>query len=323
MKALEIITLNMPERYEDLPTEEEQVKAYLVARSNNDAIDSLVRTKFKKVLKTATPWSDDNIPTSETEDVLRMGDLTFRFTTKPTTKRRPYGEIISKLRHYLNTIDREHSQGVRRPCVLTFDGTPHILARHLLETKTAWKDEVKKKGISQGMTIDGKEGIVLPETLAIPARDYGSLENPENGRIYVVSDMFGIEGLKRAFNPLENDIHTRIGYDKDNLPETTRVDYVQMGSTVFVVHNILTSAPSLGKVVASLIKEGKTPRGSSTLVNIANRADVDTGTYRPRISDGKAYVLVDAMRENLDALIEKNTTQKLNQTIEPVQWYAD
>ena len=207
--------------------------------------------------------------------------------------------------------------------MLTFDGTPHILARHLLDTITAWKDEVKKKGISQGMTIDGKEGIVLPETLAIPARDYGSLENPENGRIYVVSDMFGIEGLKRAFNPLENDIHTRIGYDKDNLPETTRVDYVQMGSTVFVVHNILTSAPSLGKVVASLIKEGKTPRGSSTLVNIANRADVDTGTYRPRISDGKAYVLVDAMRENLDALIEKNTTQKLNQTIEPVQWYAD
>ena len=87
MKDLEIITLEMPQRYDALPTDEAKVRAYLTAHMNDQVIDSLVRKKFKGALKNATPWSDEHIPTTSNEDTFEIGDVTFLVTTKPTTKR--------------------------------------------------------------------------------------------------------------------------------------------------------------------------------------------------------------------------------------------
>lgn len=192
--------IELPEHLETI--DENGFMAYLWWQHDKGELSKKVIRIFRPTALSETGYSNDNRPDEEVKTPLKIGELEFLITTKPTTKSPFYSGINEEFGNYLRHLTEQHEKGLLRKGYRTIEKEPYIAVDILVE----------KLGEDLKTLLSGREGIeqkiwlTKPEQLIteVPAHlplaldgDYESLTE-HNARTFVLGGNMVSEGDRRT-----------------------------------------------------------------------------------------------------------------------------
>jgi len=310
---MNVINMEKPEAFTGL--NKESAECYFKALQGGMAfLQNEVIKPFEAALKESTGFDNDNRPDAETETQKDLDGIMFTVTSKPTNKRPSYSEVFENLQRDLTVIEAEYAKGDKKKGVLTIEDQAYISVDFLLEKIDGLQGEVKAAIVEQTIEVDGE--VDLPAKVAVPIRDYGSLE-AGTGRMYVMAKNLVKEISDETVKPFEAALKEASGYSKENMPEGTERTYQQIDDCLFKVMSVPKSTISYGQIINGLVK-GKSAKGNVTKTTgdlIKIQEDVDSPAYEVRTRDGQKYVSMESLKNRVNELTSENTKPSLTQTM--------
>ncbi len=317
--------------------EEESFRSFLNWRGVPAELDKRVISPFKEALYGATGFSDQNRPSDERAIAVPAGKLVFTVTTKPTTKRPCYREVVEGFGGYLDVLHDQFAREIRRKEVVTIEGHPYVSTEDLCTSiSSALKAHLDgKDGISQSVELPG--GFDVPDELAIPVgRRYGELTD-YNARLFVKA-----VGLKEAGNARANAFKKAVLEDSlaavpDPNETVLVVSYAFDGFDV--VHQIeRRKTPKYGDVVDAFVAPAPQKLTSRSKIGDLVKAELyclddafrsyaeekglaDSeflGEYAPRRREDLVYVRLEGTRGRLAKYREEKVTPGIEQNFAAV-----
>jgi hypothetical protein len=320
---------------------EENFMKYLVWQRESDDVSKRLITPFKDVLCDATGYTDSNRPATETSSIVPVGqDITYKVTTKPTTKRPSYSKVNASFRGYLDVLIDQYTREIRRKDIMTIDGQPYVAVDDVLEHIDG---ELQahlegKEGIEQHVELANPSVLVAetPQSVVIVVgRDYSALTD-FNARTYEGANKFLKEGNAQAKRFKEDLLKDSLFTISGEVTEVVALAYPFDG--ISFIHQIEPrKLPQHKDILYALIKEK--PSRITTRSNIGDLTKAkmfaeDGGrelleskglldqefisSYSPAVRSDQAYVrllgLVDMfsryMKEMVKPTLEQNIYMK-------------
>lgn len=297
MANLETLTLKMCPSFSGL--DEQNLENYVRAKRQAGFLGTLVIEPFESALKAATGYSEENIPKIKTVSDIAAGDLKFKVATNPTTKRPNYCEVFGKLVDYVSET-RIDAKKKEIEGITLVDGVGYCIpVNDLLGKVNSWLevDPTVKQQIERPI-------MYVPQRLVVPYKlDFSDIS--ENvAKTYLETFGFAKQIVETVVEPFEIALKSETGYSKEKLPKRTEATWVPVGNTMLRVLSVPYPSPKYAEAVNGVVADLETIKAGSQIVG-----------YKVQDIDGRRCVLMKAVVDRLNDVLEENTETKLRQEI--------
>ena len=278
-----------------------------------------VISPFETLLKDATGYSNENLPSGKQITDIECGNMEFRVTSEQRTKRPALVEVYSGTQDFLDFVSTGHADGVRRRGVRTFEDKPYIELSDVLtqvdELRAGVTTDEVKQSIKARTKANDNWPLIVPLTVPLELTE-------SDAQLYINAQVLSNQLYNSAVKPFETALRSQTGYSRDNVPSEVKAKWVQVGHHLFEVQSIPEQTVRYAAVVDGLVKpapERLTSRSKvGELVRLRERLPLDLGVreaYDLQEVSGKQYVSVSGIQDRLNSLKEENTNSSLNQRI--------
>lgn len=299
----------------------ESARDYFAAKLRvSPLLKKLVISPFEELLKSATGYSNDNLPRGKSEDVVSCGDFSFTVTSEQRTKRPAWAEVFTDTQEYLGFIAEGHSEGVQRRGVRTFDDRPYLAIDEVVGKITGLSEGVKVDEVKQSIT--SRQNLdYTNDPLVVPLTgELGLIE--ADARLYL--NAVALQGALQdaVVKPFESALKAQTGYDNSRVPAAMEEKWVQVGENVFGIQTIPEETVRYAAVINDLVKAApsritaRSKFGELTALRegLSLASDI-VAAYAPRVFGGDTFVSVAGVQERLGALKTEHTKTTVNQKI--------
>ena len=319
---LKYLTLEVLSPYTGL--NEESVRNYQRARDTSlPLLKNRIIHPFEVLLKEQSGFTDTVLPVESTKQSYTHGDITFIVESSKRTKKPQWKTVFEGLQDYLEFIKEGHLQEISRKGVRTFSEGSYILLDDVLSRYGELAATVTVDALVQKISHDGTTKL---QPVAVPLFQEITLTEA-SALLYVAAEISGDYLKQKVIKPLEDQLKSETGWDRNNRPARMDSRIVSVKSNLcevlFEVITIPEQTVRYESIIADLVKEPPqrvTKRSKiGDLQRIKLGLPLDTNLYDSRSESGAAgnkYISVEGMLQRLRELRTEHTNPSINQKVD-------
>jgi len=304
------ITIEKPGAFSGF-NEESAINYFRALQRGQPFLKKEVVDPFEKALKGSSGWSKDNLPTAKDEQEISLGDYVFQVVTE-TRRKKPSNKLVyESFRDFVGFLREQYDKDIRREGIVTFDSEPYVLMGNLFEKYDSLRAGQDEKELKQSLKVPLVES---PHNLVVPLVDYSVL-NVQNVGVYVPGKaLFGY--MKKETGKFDQELKSRTGFDKQNIPEKTELNWFQLGNVLFRVQTVPGDVVKQTKILNALFYQTPTGKvtkktGELVLANLGQDVGIDS-----KVRNDKRYLSFMGLERRMEELLEENTVREIErQTI--------
>jgi len=223
-------------------------------------------------LKAKTGYTNENLPEeSPTRTNFSLDGIDFNLLTTVRVNNPPYQTAFDKITGYLEVMSNDWKRGIRKDNVRKYDKKPFVEMDYLMWNVLWYLSRVTEIGVENKFeSIDAPEidNVVL-ERLVIPMElmhDF-DIGRPGAAKLWYRARKFYEDVIATTVKPFKEELVTRTGVTKEEMPDETQKYWEQVEEYLFRVQSIPSPRREPGKTIDRLFKipQKPKPRGSAAL----------------------------------------------------------
>ena len=312
--------------------------SYLNWGNESSIIKKIILNPFTDSLKGESKYSKDKRPKNEkTEEIEISENYSFQITTKPTTLRPAYSDVLDEFSNYIDFLLEQYDNNIQRKDIRTINNEVYVCLDDVKSKLEEIKNTTKgKAGVSQSIDLVTPEEYdkEVEETLIVDFKRPYSKLTESNAIFYLDSDRFlkeGNERTKQFKQILDEDVAKTVG---DIIDETIPLSY-SFSKTTFIYQLEPRTSTKYKTVLDAFIKEKKIPKTISSRTTFADFQKIELyfselkgkleekeiidedfkATYAPARREDKIFVRLNGLKDSLEKYKKMNESKNVEKNL--------